>query len=167
MRCLGVDLGTKRIGLALSEPEGSIVSPLKVIEARPSLEETARTILNVAREYDAGTVVIGLPLNMDGTEGPQAKLSKALADALRLVAEEASLRDGSSSKGTPPLEVCLHDERLTSHAADQLLADRKLTHKKKRARRDAVAAQVLLQSFLEGRGTRASAVFGRRVPPSS
>ena len=92
-RYLGVDPGTKRIGLALSEPEGGIVSPLKVIEARPGAAENARAILEVAEAYDVGGIVIGLPLNMNGTEGPQAKLSRSLAEAIRkIIASPASKR---------------------------------------------------------------------------
>jgi putative Holliday junction resolvase len=133
-RLLGVDLGTKRIGLALSEP-GGIVSPLAVLSARPGVEDNARAILEVARQYDAQAVIVGLPLNMDGTEGPQARLSRAFAEAIG--------RLGS-------LPVHLHDERLTSHAADRRLVDRDLTRKKSKARQDAVAAQILLESFLAG-----------------
>jgi putative Holliday junction resolvase len=133
-RLLGVDLGTKRIGLALAEPGGGVVSPLKVIEARPQAAANARAILDVADEYAAEAIVIGLPLNMDGTEGPQAKFSKTMADEIRKLS---------------PLPVHLHDERLTSHAADRRLIDRDLTRKGKKARQDAVAAQVLLESFLE------------------
>ena len=134
LRYLGVDLGTRRIGLALSEP-GGIVSPLAELPAGASADENARAILAVAREYAAEAIVIGLPLNMDGTEGPQAKLSRTLAEAIGRL---------------DPLPVHLHDERLTSHAADRRLIDRDLTRKKKKARQDAVAAQILLESFLQG-----------------
>ncbi len=144
VRYLGVDLGTKRIGLALSEPEGGVVSPLAVIQANVSMKRNAEAIIDVADEYDARAIVIGLPLNMDGSEGPQARLSKQLAEAIRTVAAGR----GSSA----PLEVHLHDERLTSHAADERLRDRDLTRKKKKDRQDAVAAQILLESFLECRG---------------
>lgn len=134
LRYLGVDLGTRRIGLALSEP-GGIVSPLVVLPALASADENARAILAVAGQYTAGAIVIGLPLNMDGTEGPQAKLSRVLAEAISRLS---------------PLPVRLHDERLTSHAADRRIIDRDLTRKKKKARQDAVAAQILLESFLQG-----------------
>jgi len=138
MRYIGVDLGTKRIGLALSEQDAGIVSPLKVIEAHADIEVNAQAILEVTHDYDATGIVIGLPLNMDGTEGPQAKQSKSLAQMIRkCVGPDA------------PIQVFLHDERLTSHAADQRLIERELTRKKKKARQDAVAAQILLQSFLE------------------
>lgn len=132
-RYLGVDYGTKRIGLAISEP-GGIASALRILSASADLQRNAREILAVAEEYDAQAVVIGLPLNMDDTEGPQAKTSRKLADAIR-------------AAGTLP--VHLHDERLTSHAADGRLAGRDLTRKGRKARQDAVAAQILLESFLQ------------------
>lgn len=133
-RFLGVDLGARRIGLALSEP-GGVVSPLAVLAARPAVEDNAKAILEVVRRYAAEAVVVGLPLNMDGTEGPQARKSRSLAEAVG--------RLGS-------LPVHLHDERLTSHAADRRLVDRELTRKQTKARQDAVAAQILLESFLTG-----------------
>lgn len=131
---LGVDFGSKRIGLAVSEPAGGVVSPLRVIEARPLIEQNARAILDVADEYGVEGLVLGLPLNMDGTEGPQAKIARRLAEAIHQ---------------TGSLPVYLHDERLTSHAADAKLGERGLTRKKKKARQDAVAAAILLQSYLD------------------
>ena len=148
IRYLGVDLGTKRIGLAISEPDTGVVSPLSVINTRDSPDENASAILQVAEEYDAGGIVIGLPLNMDGTEGPQARLSKQLAEAIR--------KASRARKVSPTMQVHLHDERLTSHAADRRLLDRDLTRKKKKARQDAVAAQVLLESFLNRSGKKAT-----------
>lgn len=136
-RYLGVDLGTKRIGLAVGDTEGGIVSPLDVLDAQPTPRANARAILDAAEEYGVDGIVIGLPLNMDGTAGPQAKLSEELAAALRRLAAH--------------LQIHLHDERLTSFAADQQLIERDLTRKKKKARQDALAAAVLLQSFLDAR----------------
>lgn len=133
MRYLGIDLGSKRIGVALGEERG-VVSPLKVLAARASLAGNAQLILEVADEYGADAVVLGLPLNMDGSEGPQAKLSRQMAVEI----EQA---------GGPP--VHFHDERLSSHAADRKLLDRDLTRKQKKARQDAVAAQVMLQSYID------------------
>jgi len=136
MRYLGVDYGTRRIGLAIGEP-GGVVSPLKMIDARPQLADNARAIVRAADEYAADAVVLGLPLNMDGTEGPQARLSRSLAAAIASLAA---------------LPVHLHDERLTSHAADHKLLDRDLTRKQKKARHDSVAAAILLESFLSTGG---------------
>jgi putative holliday junction resolvase len=145
VRYLGVDLGSKRIGLAISDASSGVVSPLSVIDTPPSLEQAALAILEAVEEYTAGGVVVGLPLNMDGSEGPQARLSKQLAEAIRKALRNA---------GAPSLEIHLHDERLTSHAADRRLQDRDLTRKKKKARQDAVAAQILLESFLETRAAQ-------------
>jgi len=145
-RYLGVDLGTRRIGLAVGDSEGGVVSPVDVIDARPTPEANARAILQAADEYGVDGIVIGLPLNMDGTEGPQAKLSKVLTEAIGKLLS-ASPRP---ARGPTP-EICLHDERLTSFAADQRLIERDLTRKKKKARQDALAAAILLQSFLDSR----------------
>ena len=147
-RYLGVDLGSKRIGLALGESAGGVVSPLKVIEARAEVKANAQAILRMAGDYEVGGIVIGLPLNMDGSEGPAAKPARSLAQAIRKLA--GSTAPGSTAKAA--LRVYLFDERLTSHAADQLLAGGELTRKKKKARQDAVAAQIMLASFLEKRG---------------
>lgn len=132
-RYLGVDLGTKRIGFAISGP-GKLVSALTMLPARRTAAENARVVLEVVEEYGADAVVLGLPLNMDGGEGPQAGLSRLVERALR---EQA-----------PQLPIYLHDERLTSHAADQELAGRDLTRDQKRSRQDAIAARILLESFL-------------------
>ncbi len=137
VRYLGVDLGTRRIGLALAEPEGGLVSPLKVVPAPGRIDQVARLLLAAAREYAADQIVIGLPLNMDGSEGPQARHARAVAESVR--------RPGGPA-------VHLHDERLTSHAADGRLAGRGLTRKRKKARQDAVAAQIMLESFVAARG---------------
>jgi putative Holliday junction resolvase len=137
MRYLGVDSGTKRIGIALSDTRG-IVSPLKVLQSTGNMQQDARQILSLADEYAVDTIILGLPLNMDGTEGPQAQFSRQLAETIE-------------AQGETPVQ--LFDERLTSRAADSQLVDgRRLTRKKKKARHDAVAAQVLLQSYLEDKG---------------
>jgi putative Holliday junction resolvase len=149
-RYLGVDLGTKRIGLAVGDSDGSIVSPLDVLDALPTPEANAQAILRAADEYGADGIVIGLPLNMDGTEGPQAKLSRQLAAAIRnLAAASACSPPSSSGRTAAAPEVLLHDERLSSFAADQRLVERNLTRKKKKARQDALAAAILLQSYLD------------------
>lgn len=134
-RYLGVDLGGKRTGLAIGDSESRIASPMDVIENRTPIEATAAPILETAEEYGADAVVLGLPLNMGGTEGPQAKLSHRLAAAIRAAA--------------PSMQVLLHDERLTSFEADRHMIELELTRKKKKARQDAIAAVVLLRSFFE------------------
>jgi putative Holliday junction resolvase len=134
MRFLAIDLGDKRTGLALGDDQTRIASPLEVLEISSALEATLLdAIADAAREHEAGALVIGLPLNMDDTEGPRAKLVRDLADKI-------GARTG--------LPIHLHDERLTSADADWSMAQSGLTHKQKKSRRDALAAAAILRDFL-------------------
>ena len=129
-RWLGIDHGTKRIGIAAGNSHDRISSPLSVIPAEP-LKNVISQILNFADKYGAEGIVIGWPVNMDGSEGPQARLARDMAGKLA---------------GATKLDVRLWDERLSSFEADQALAG-KLTRKKKKARQDAVAAAAMLHDF--------------------
>ncbi len=133
-RFLGIDYGTKRIGIALSDPDARIVSPARVMEAKGSPAADAEAVIALAADLGVDAFVVGLPLNMDGTESEQTRLTRAFARELE------SRRAGA---------VHLWDERLSSHAADGLLAERDLTRKRRAARRDAIAAAVILSGFLE------------------
>ena len=140
MRYIGVDLGDKRTGLALGDDVTRLASPAGLIEVSID-ERDGETLLDaLARAFDdlvgraPATLVVGLPINIDGTEGPRAKLTRAFADRL-------AARTGN------PIE--LHDERRTSLAADERLARTGLTHKQKKLRRDAIAAAAMLQGFLD------------------
>ena len=133
-RFLGIDYGAKRIGLAVSDPSGTIASPLKTLPAAGSCDEQVRDVIDGAKDFDIDEWVVGLPVNMDGTSGPQAKLAERFARQL------------ADATGAP---VRLWDERLSSYEADSRLARSGLTHKKKKRRRDAIAAQVILQSYLD------------------
>ena len=135
-RLCGVDYGSKRIGLAVGDPACSIASPLATLAAKGSLADQARVVIEAAAEYDVGGWVVGLPLNMDGTEGPQAKAARRFGDELAKISGKA---------------VHCWDERLSSQQADTYLRQADLTRKKHRARRDRVAAQVILQTFLDAR----------------
>ena len=136
---LGIDHGTKRIGIAAGATQDAIASPIAVIEASP-LDKAIEGIIQLAREYEAEGIVVGWPLNMDDSEGPQGKLARGMAATL---AEQAQL------------DVRLWDERLSSFVADQALAG-KLTRKKKKARQDAVAAAVILQDFFSRGGVESA-----------
>lgn len=131
----GLDFGTKRIGVSAGNDTDGIASPLTVIEENAPDRIIAR-ITELIHEYDVQGIVVGWPLNMDDTEGPQGKLTRQFAQQL---AEETHL------------DVRLWDERLTSYAADQVLAGQ-FTRKKKKQRQDAVAAAVILQDFLSAGG---------------
>ncbi len=133
MRFLAIDLGDKRTGLAIGDDETRIASPLTVIEVARG-EALIDAIADSIKEHAPDEIVIGLPLNMDGTEGEQTKLVRAFGEQLRT-------RCG--------LELHYHDERLTSFAADQQMAGSGRTHKQKKRLRDALAAAEILRDFLD------------------
>ena len=137
-RFLGIDYGTKRIGLAVSDPDGRLASPLTTIEARGRAADHALAVLPYVTEYEVEAIVVGLPLNMDDTEGEQAGITRVFGDELARATGVA---------------VHYWDERLSSAAAEELLLPAELTRKKKKARLDRVAAQVMLQSFLDAHAT--------------
>ncbi|MFK7790981.1 MAG: Holliday junction resolvase RuvX [Phycisphaeraceae bacterium] len=135
MRYLAIDLGEKRTGVALGDDLTGIVSPHEVINTSSEGERFNR--LKALIEWEGpGALVVGWPINMDGSVGPNAEKCKAFADQLA----EATR-----------LPVHLHDERLSSAAADEQMAMSGLTHKQKKARRDAMAAANILRGFLEAK----------------
>jgi putative Holliday junction resolvase len=131
MRYLAVDLGGKRTGLAVGDDLTRIASPVDVLEIPPG-PRLVEAILRAIAEHGPDALVIGLPLNMDGSEGEAAKQVRAFGD---LLAKAASL----------PIEF--HDERLTSRAAELDLAGL-YTRKGKKRRLDAVAAARILSGYL-------------------
>lgn len=136
MRTLGIDLGQKRTGLALSDEGGRFATPHDVLEGDP-----IEGIVELARREGVERLVVGLPLNMDGTAGGGA--TQAIACGRELAA-----RTG--------LPVVFVDERLSSFDAEQRLNDRKragerMTRQKKKGQLDALAAAGFLQEFLDGR----------------
>lgn len=132
MRYLAVDLGEKRTGLAVGDDLSNMVSPMKVIEVpRGDLLDAVHEAIEDA---DADAIVIGLPINMDGTEGPAAKQTRVFGEELAQATN---------------LPVHYQDERLTSYAADQRMARTGRTHKQKKSIRDALAAAEILRDFLD------------------
>jgi putative Holliday junction resolvase len=136
-RWLGIDHGSKRIGLAVGDTSISIAAPVTVLDGEHlTSEQIVEQITRVAAEHGASGAVVGWPLNMDDTEGPQGKIARSFASML-----------GENTD----LDVRLWDERLSSFQADQSLACT-FTRKKKKARQDAIAAAVILQDFLSSGG---------------
>ena len=134
-RWLAIDHGTKRIGVAVGDAAGGVVSPLEVLPAQP-LALAIEQIKRLADEYGATGLVVGWPINMDDTEGPQAKLARQM---------------GVQLAGATGLDVRLWDERLTSFEADQALIGQ-YTRKQKKQRQDAIAAAAILRDFFAGNG---------------
>jgi putative Holliday junction resolvase len=140
MRTLAIDLGTRRVGLALSDEGGRFATPLEVLFIT-SPQQAADEVLKVARKEGVQRLLVGLPLNMDDSVGPQAKQTLVWARAVAASAQ---------------LPLVLVDERLSSFDAEQHLIERKrggerLTRQMKKERLDAIAAAGFLQAFLDGR----------------
>lgn len=133
-RWLGIDHGVKRIGVAVGDAAGAIVTPLEHLSAGDV--DLAGRIAKLAAEYDAVGIVVGWPLLADDSEGPQARLARRFAADL---AEQTGL------------DVRLWDERLSSFEADERMKGR-YTRKQKRRRHDAVAAATILEDFFNGDG---------------
>ena len=134
MRALGIDLGEKRIGVALSNSEGTMATPYEVVHRSGSRERDHQAIARLAEEAGAELLVVGLPLSLDGSKGPAA------------VAVEAEAADLSVQVGLP---VELWDERLSTVEATRRLGAAGVRGRKRRHVIDQVAATVILQSWLD------------------
>ena len=141
MRALGVDLGSKRIGIAVSDPTGTIASPLTVVHRSKSPRRDLDEIARIAREEEADLIVVGLPLTMRGEVGSAAEA--AIVEAARL----------ATVVGVP---VETHDERLTTVTAERSLMEAGMRGQERRRVVDKVAAAVMLQSWLDARRARGS-----------
>jgi len=137
-RVLAVDLGERRIGLALSDPSGTLASPLRTIEVSGDPERDRLAVVDAAREAEAQVIVVGLPRSLSGREGPAARRARAEASAL--------------SEAAGGIRVELHDERFTTREADRALADAGKRRRERRAHVDAAAAAIILQSYLDAKG---------------
>jgi putative holliday junction resolvase len=137
-RLLGIDTGAKRVGLAISDPDRIIASPLTTFE-RQTAESDAQFFRDtIARENVVG-LIVGLPVHTDGREGVKAREARAYGDWLAQVT------------GLP---VEYADERFTTVHAESALWDAGLTHRRRKDRRDRVAAQIMLQAYLDDQKTQ-------------
>jgi putative Holliday junction resolvase len=132
-RLLGVDLGDKTIGLALSDVERSIATPLETIR-RSKFSRDAERLRALVAQFDIGAVVLGLPLNMDGSEGPRAQATRAFA------------RNLNPLIGIP---VVFWDERLSTAAVTRTLIEADASRAKRSAAVDKMAAAYILQGALD------------------
>jgi putative Holliday junction resolvase len=134
VRVLGIDLGSKRIGIATSDRSGTIATPYTVLLRCGSMGGDHRNIAKMVVEEEAEAVIVGLPLNMDGSEGKAAQAARVEAARMATVV------------GVP---VHVHDERLTTVEADRVLMEQKMNAQARRRVVDKVAAAVMLQSWLD------------------
>jgi putative pre-16S rRNA nuclease len=140
-RVLAIDLGTKRIGIALSDPTAMIATPLETITGAGG-RRAAERVADLCRRHDVAAVVVGWPRNMDGSRGPAARQAEAFAERLRTAL-------------SVPVE--LWDERLSTAAAERALIEADVRREERRRSRDRVAAAVILQGYLDARRAAAGA----------
>ncbi|MDP8207151.1 MAG: Holliday junction resolvase RuvX [Candidatus Electryonea clarkiae] len=133
-RLLALDWGRKRIGVAISDPSGILASPYTTLDATPRKRLLER-IKNIINEENIECIIIGLPLNMDGSEGKSALQARSLADEVE-------------SLGIP---VKTHDERLSSYEANRLLRDAGKKPSRNKGLIDRAAATLILQDFLDSK----------------
>ena len=131
-RIMGIDYGDARTGVAVSDLLCSIVGTTWVVPSR-NTEKAVADIVTLAKENDVGKIVVGLPKNMDGTEGPRAQLCRQFAQTLR------------QATG---LEVAMWDERRTTVEAHNILSQHNYNGKKRKNTVDAVAASLILEGYL-------------------
>jgi putative Holliday junction resolvase len=135
-RALGIDLGSVRIGIALSDPTRTVASPHSVLRRSRDHASDHQAILDLVRAEEVTAIVVGLPLSLSGASGPAARAAETEIDELREVV-------GSG------IEVLAHDERLTTITAERSLGNARMSRSQRRAVVDKVAAAVMLQSWLD------------------
>ena len=135
MRILSIDYGEKRIGLAMSDPLGYTAQGLKTLE-RKNKKQVLADLKKICEDNGVGEVLIGLPINMNGSIGPKAK------EVMEFVADAEAVLS---------LPIKTWDERLTSRQAGRMMTDAGVSQRKQRKSVDELAATLILQSYLESR----------------
>jgi putative Holliday junction resolvase len=133
-RAIGLDLGSKRIGVAVSDSDRTVATPIEVLTRSRDVARDRLRIREIVQEWEATTVVVGLPLSLSGQVGPAAKAALAEVDALR---------------ATLLVEVETYDERLSTVTAERSLMEQSLRAPARRRVVDKVAAAVMLQAWLD------------------
>jgi putative Holliday junction resolvase len=133
VRHLGLDIGEARVGVAVSDAEGVVATPLKVLDAR-ELRADARVLSRIVEDYEVEILVVGLPLTLAGEEGPQAREARSAGEAL------------AEAVGLP---VRFWDERLSTVEAERALRDADASAPRRKAARDMVAAALVLQAYMD------------------
>jgi len=132
-RILGIDYGTRRVGVAISDPTAMLSTPLSV-EAVRSMEEAVAVVTRIARDREVVKIVVGMPINMDGTMGAMALESGKFVELLK------------AASGLP---VDITDERLSTSLVERMLVSADVSRSRRKEVRDKLAAQVILQGYLD------------------
>jgi putative Holliday junction resolvase len=138
MRVLGIDYGRVRLGLAMSDEDGILATPLPHLRRTRSADADVRRLVSLATRNNVGRIVVGLPLQMDGAEGAMAEEARGFAERIEREA------------GIP---VTLVDERLTSAEAERVLIEGDVSRKRRKGLRDSLAAVLILQVDLDRQRT--------------
>jgi putative Holliday junction resolvase len=133
VRALGLDLGTKRIGVAVSDSEGLLATPIEVIARQKDAHQDHLAVVELVKEWEVNIVVVGMPYSLDGQEGPMA---------------QKTLEEVKSLSDILPVPVVTYDERLTTVTAERSLREQGVSSKEGRKVIDQLAAAVLLQAWL-------------------
>lgn len=139
MRVMAVDYGDVRTGVAVSDATQTLAGDAWVIQSK-NMKETARALVDEASRRDVSCIVVGYPKNMDGSVGERAKKSEALAETLK------AAYSANAESASPHIK--LWDERLTTKSAIRILSDAGKRGKKQKQKVDAVAASLILESYL-------------------
>ncbi|MBN1867603.1 Holliday junction resolvase RuvX [Candidatus Sumerlaeota bacterium] len=137
-RVLCLDFGDRRIGVAVGSSETGVAAPLETIDRSPGTDAVLKRLRELVRREGAGTIVVGDPINMDGSRGERSKISHEFAETLE--------------KGVRQTRVEMCDERLSSFAADEWMERDGVKPARRREMRDAYAAAVILSDYLEESG---------------
>jgi putative Holliday junction resolvase len=135
VRVIALDIGEKRIGVAVSDASGTVATPLDVVDAAEALANGGK-LKRIVEDYEPELVIVGLPLSMDGTEGPQARRVRDVAGRLARFL---------------PTQVEFFDERLSSVEASRRMSEAGQDARRQRGRVDMVAASIFLQEYLDAR----------------
>ena len=139
---MGLDIGSVRVGVSVSDSEGRVATPLTVLDGRTLVSEPA-PLVQIIEEYEVEKIVAGLPLSLDGSEGPQAERVR------RIVGELAPRL---------PVSIEFFDERLSTVEAERVLMEAGVSSRQRKGRMDAAAATVVLQAYLDAEGSRSEDV---------
>lgn len=135
MRVMGLDLGEKRIGIAISDETETIASPRETLARRGNRKDIEH-LLEMARREEVSEILVGMPFRLDGTEGPAAEKVRRFVEVLRQ---------------STTIPIATWDERLSTVGAERALLEGNVSRKKRRGARDRVAAALFLQSYLDAR----------------
>jgi len=140
VRALGLDLGSKRIGVAVSDSDGRVATPIEVVHRAGDRQGEHSDLADLAEEWEVEVVVVGIPYSLDGSTGPMAQA---------MAAEAVELARVLGARSGVPVET--YDERLTTVTAERTLREQDLRAPERRKVVDMVAAAVMLQAWLDAR----------------